>query len=157
MLSLQLISDRLEIEELLIGYADALDRRDFDAWDEVFTADAYIDYRATGGIDGRYPEVKQWVRAVMQRFPHYQHMLGNIAVTVSGDIATARTACFNPMELPLAGGQTQVMFIGLWYVDKLVRTPSGWRISERVEEKCYAHNVPATVRPPPAPTNAATS
>ena len=37
------------------------------------------------------------------------------------------------------------MFLGLWYLDKLVRTPAGWRISERVEEACYRHNVPEHV------------
>ena len=30
-----------------------------------------------------------------------------------------------------------LMVCGLWYVDKLVRTPDGWRIKERVEEKVY--------------------
>jgi hypothetical protein len=34
----------------------------------------------------------------------------------------------------------------LWYIDKFVRTPKGWRISERVEEGCYAHNVPSGIR-----------
>ena len=29
-----------------------------------------------------------------------------------------------------------------WYCDKLVRTPDGWRIQERVEEGSYFHNVP---------------
>jgi hypothetical protein len=50
------------------------------------------------------------------------------------------------MEVDLGSGQRQVMFLGLWYVDKFVRTPKGWRISERVEEACYAHNVPAGVK-----------
>jgi hypothetical protein len=35
------------------------------------------------------------------------------------------------------------MFLGLYYLDKLVRTPHGWRITERVEEGCFKHNVPA--------------
>jgi len=38
------------------------------------------------------------------------------------------------------------MFLSLWYVDKFVFTPKGWRISKRVEEACYAHNVPAGVK-----------
>jgi len=65
---------------------------------------------------------------------------------LAGDTATARTVCFNPMEVPLPQGGSQVMFLGLWYLDKLVRTPAGWRISERVEESCYRHNVPEHVR-----------
>ena len=35
------------------------------------------------------------------------------------------------------------MFLGLWYKDKFIRTPRGWRMCERVEEACFQHNVPA--------------
>ncbi len=55
MLTLQEISDRLEIQQVLIDYSSAIDQRRFDDLDAVFTPDAYIDYRVTGGIDGRYP------------------------------------------------------------------------------------------------------
>ena len=49
MLSLEEISDRLELQHLLISYSEAIDRREFDELDEIFTPDAYIDYRDTGG------------------------------------------------------------------------------------------------------------
>ncbi len=145
MMTLQEISDRLEIQQLMIDYSSAIDQRDYDRLDEVFTPDAYIDYRAMGGIDGRYPEVKAWLKPALGAFPHYYHMVGNMAITITGDTASARTICFNPMEVKLAD-KTQVMFLGLWYVDKFVRTPKGWRICERVEQSCYAHNVPSGVR-----------
>ena len=61
MLSLQQISDRLEIQQLFTDYATAIDTKKFDLLDAVFTPDAYIDYRAMGGIDGRYPEIKAWL------------------------------------------------------------------------------------------------
>lgn len=53
MLSVAEISDRLEIQQLLVDYSSAIDQRRFDDLDRVFTPDAYIDYRALGGIDGR--------------------------------------------------------------------------------------------------------
>ncbi|GAB3630561.1 hypothetical protein PTE30175_03208 [Pandoraea terrae] len=145
MLTLQEISDRLEIQQLMVDYSTAIDQKMFDALDDVFTPDAYIDYRAMGGIDGRFPEVKAWLKEVMTAFPNRQHMVGNMSIRVIGDAASARTICFNPMEVPLHQGGSQVMFLGLWYIDKFVRTPQGWRMSERVEEKCYEHNVPASV------------
>ena len=46
----------------------------------------------------------------------------------------------------LGDGKSQVMFLGLWYADNLVRTSAGWRMSERVEERCFDHNTPGTVR-----------
>ena len=146
MMSLAEISDRLEIQQLMATYSNAIDRRDFDRLDIVFTPDAYIDYRAMGGIDGRYPEVKAWLGPALKSFPSYYHLIANTEIVLAGDHATSRTVCFNPMEVPLPQGGSQVMFLGLWYVDKLVRTPDGWRISERVEEACYQHNVPAHVR-----------
>lgn len=135
MLSLAEISDRLEIQQLLIDYSTAIDRRLFDDLDAVFTSDAYIDYRAMGGIDGRYPEVKAWLAEVLPNFPAYAHMLGNFDVRIDGDRASSRTICFNPMVLP--GLEQQVLFCGLWYEDEFVRTADGWRMSRRVETKCF--------------------
>jgi len=145
MLSLQEISDRLEIHQLLVDYASAIDRKNFDALDSVFTADAYIDYRALGGIDGRYPAIKAWLSQVLPNFPNYFHLIGNTALKLEGDGASASTTCFNPMQVALPDGTSQVMFLGLWYHDRFVRTAQGWRMSERVEQKCFDHNVPAAV------------
>ncbi|MDH4558616.1 nuclear transport factor 2 family protein [Pseudomonas sp. BN417] len=142
MLSLQEISDRLEIQQLVVDYATAIDRKDFDALNQVFTNDAYIDYRAMGGIDGRYPVVKTWLQDALSAFPAYQHMISNISVVLNGDEASGRIVCFNPMEVALADGTRQTFFLGLWYVDRYVRTPEGWRIAQRAEEKSYGFNVP---------------
>ncbi len=46
MLSLREISDRLEIQQLLVDYSTAVDNRRFDVLDKVFTPDAYIEQRA---------------------------------------------------------------------------------------------------------------
>jgi hypothetical protein len=136
MLSLEEISDRFEIQQLLIDYSTAIDRRQFDDLDRVFTPDAYIDYREMGGIDGRFPEVKAWLAETLPKiFQAHAHMLGNVDVRIDGDTASSRTFCFNPMVF---GGETdQVMLCGLWYVDEFTRTAEGWRMNKRVEEKCF--------------------
>src|SRR5579875_1638279 len=135
MLSLSEISDRLEIQQLLADYCAAIDTRRFDDLDRVFTTDAYIDYRAMGGIDGRYPEVKAWLAQVLPAFANYAHMLGLPTIELAGDTATARTFCFNPMVF---GGDTPAtMLLGLWYDDEFVRTAAGWRMSRRAETKCF--------------------
>ena len=135
MLSQAEISDRLEIQQLLVDYSTAIDLRRFEDLDAVFTPDAYIDYTALGGIEGRYPEVKAWLAEVLPNFPMYSHMLGNFSVRVDGDTASSRTICFNPMVL--GGDKGQVMFCGLWYDDEFLRTPEGWRMTRRVETKIY--------------------
>jgi hypothetical protein len=135
MLSLEEISDRLEIQQLLVDYSTAIDQRRFDDLDRVFTADAYIDYRAMGGIDGAYPDVKAWLAQILPNFPAYAHLLGNFAIQIEGDTASSRTLCLNPMVL--GGEKNKVLFCGLWYEDEFVRTPDGWRMTRRVEAKCF--------------------
>jgi hypothetical protein len=135
MLSLQEMSDRLEIQQLLVDYSTAIDQRRFDDLDAVFTADAYIDYRALGGIDGHFPQVKAWLAEVLPNFPAYSHMLGNLSIKFAGDTATSRVICFNPMVLD--ADQKQILFCGLWYDDELIRTADGWRMTRRVETKCF--------------------
>jgi 3-phenylpropionate/cinnamic acid dioxygenase small subunit len=148
MLSLQEMSDRLEIQDLLARYSFAIDERDWDALDQVFTPDAWIDYTAAGGIKGPYPEVKAWLPEALERFPMFQHMVATTRLEIAGDEATSRTILFNPMTYRDADGADTVFFIGLWYRDRLARTAEGWRIIERVEEMGWTHNTPPM---PPVP------
>jgi hypothetical protein len=72
-------------------------------------------------------------------------MIANTVLELDGDTARARTICHNPMVLDRGEGQTHVFFCGLWYRDVLVRTPQGWRIKDRYEERSYFHNAPPDV------------
>ena len=54
---IQEISDRLEIESLLVRYCTAIDTKQFDDLDSVFIPDAFIDYTSAGGVKGKFPEV----------------------------------------------------------------------------------------------------
>ena len=135
MMDLQEISDRFEIQQLMIDYSTAIDSRRFDDLDRLFTPDAFIDYSASGGTQGRFPEVKAWLADILPRFPAYVHLLGNFDLKIDGDAATGRTMCFNPMVL--SEEPKQVLYCGIWYVDEFVRTADRWRIARRVEEKSF--------------------
>jgi hypothetical protein len=149
-MSLQALSDQQEIRALIVRYSNALDSRRFELLDEIFTPDAYIDYRATGGIDGRYPQIRSWLPPAVTAFPRMCHLVGNIQVTLAGDAASARTLCLNPVAVPLPVAGQQVMFLAMWYRDELVRTARGWRMSRRVQQGCVQHNVPAHLKIPAA-------
>jgi len=138
------ISDRLEIQDLLVDYSHAVDSRNWDALDDVFTPDAFIDYSAFGGSSGDLATTKEFLASALAAFPGFQHLVATSKVTVNGDVAVGRTICHNPMVLQEGDAGPRMMFCGLWYLDRFVRTPSGWRIAERVEEKCYMHVAPAT-------------
>ncbi|HEY2429466.1 MAG TPA: nuclear transport factor 2 family protein [Acidimicrobiales bacterium] len=136
-LSLQEISDRMEIQDLLVDYSHAIDTRSWDALDDIFTADALIDYSAMGGARGGVAEIKAFLAETMPMFSSTQHMVATSKVTVRGDVAEGRTICHNPMVLSGDAHPRQMLWCGLWYRDRFVRTPAGWRIQERVEEKSY--------------------
>jgi hypothetical protein len=142
MLSQQEISDRLEIQDLLARYCDAVDRQDWDAFERIFTPDALIDYSAMGGSCGDLATTRKFLAETMPSFPGYQHLVAFPVLDIDGDIAHARTLCHNPMLL--SAGDDPAMFVcGLWYRDELVRTTDGWRIRSRVEERSYIKNFPA--------------
>ncbi|MFM8303538.1 MAG: nuclear transport factor 2 family protein [Actinomycetota bacterium] len=145
--TLEELQDRFEIDELLTRYATAIDGRDFDLLDTVFTPDAHLDYISAGGIAGDMPTVKAWLAEVLPMFPAYQHLVGNRRVTLDGDAATSVAVFHNPMAL----GDGTMFFCGGEYHDRLVRTPEGWRITERVEQTAYSTGpMPATKPAPPA-------
>src|SRR5438876_236970 len=150
MLTLQEISDRMEIQELLFRYSDYLDRQEWDQLAGVFTPDAQIDYSEMGGSKGNLEETMSFLKMAMPNFGSYYHMVSNTVIDFDpdGNTARTRTICHNPMVIEKGGGDTHVFFCGLWYRDVIVRTPEGWRIKERVEEKSYFHNVPADFQVP---------
>ncbi|MEH6583613.1 MAG: nuclear transport factor 2 family protein [Halioglobus sp.] len=145
MLSQQELSDRFEIQDLCYHYADLIDQKDFERLREtVFTEDAHIDYSVFGGSVGDVDETVNFLKAAVtnELFPNSQHLNANIQIRVDGDTASGRVMCFNPMEMTIGEGTTQTYFIGLWYVDEYRRTPAGWRMCRRVEERSWVFNTP---------------
>lgn len=152
MSNLQALADHLELQQLVTRYANAIDTRDWSRLDSVFTPDAHIDYRAMGGIEGDYPTIRAWLAEALAPFPHYLHFVGNFDFRIEGDTASGRVACINPMAVRDGDGTVDVMTLYLWYIDRYVRTPQGWRISHRSEEQCCAHNVPKAMQQIVPPT-----
>jgi 3-phenylpropionate/cinnamic acid dioxygenase small subunit len=148
-ISLQEMADRIEIDDLLTRYATAVDAKDWDLYASCFTADAFLDYTAAGGIKGQLPDVKEWLAQVMPNFPMTQHVVANRVIEIRGDTATARSCFYNPMGIADGKGGMALFFDGGYYNDKLVRTKDGWRIAERIEETSYT-----TRRHPIMPTPA---
>ena len=137
-LTLQEISDRIELNDLLTAYSTCVDSADWQGFAGLFTPDALIDYSAMGGSKGGVKETVEFLTKAMGQFESTQHMVANHAVDLQGDRATVKTVCHNPMVMN--GGH--VFYCGLWYCDQVVRTPDGWRFAERVEEKSYFFNLP---------------
>jgi len=139
---IQRIADRLAIDDLLTAYTRAIDTGDWDRLDAVFTPDARIDYRASGGIAGAYPEVKAWLAKVLPMFPKRQHVLAQRDVVIDGDGARVTAYFLNPMLVSRDGAPEQLWEFGGYYHHRLVRTADGWRSEELVEEIVWKRGMP---------------
>ena len=140
-LSVQEMSDRFEIHDLLVGYSYAVDDRDFDGLDRYFTADAVIDYSEMVGVKGSLSDIKQFLRASFAAVTAVQHAVSTTRYEINGVRARTRTVCYNPMTVT-NGQDTATVVFGLWYIHDLVRTADGWRIARLYEQKSYNLNVP---------------
>lgn len=131
---IQRLTDRLEIDDLLTRYTRAIDTGTWDRLDDVFTPDARIDYTASGGIAGAYPEVKAWLAKVLPLFPQRQHVIAQREVELEGDRARVTAYFVNPMIISRPDVPDELWEFGGYYHHRLVRTDAGWRSDELVEE-----------------------
>ena len=136
-MSIREISDRIRINDLLIRYTRAIDTKDWALLDTCFVPDADVDYTASGGVAGKYPEVRAWLAKALAPFPITAHYITNSIVELEGDRASARTLVYNPMFFANPDGSLHDFTVGATYVDELVHTEAGWRIARRVEEAGY--------------------
>jgi hypothetical protein len=124
--------DILLIHELLARYGHALDQRDWPAFEQLFTADASIDYRGGTGTavrNGR-DDVVAWFRDGSLSHPPAHHVT-NIIVDHSAsapgpvDVHSKFLAPFSRQEnVPkrLYGGD---------YHDVAVKTDAGWQFAHK--------------------------
>lgn len=131
------LSDRTEINDLLARYTIAVDTGEWDRLDDVFTPDARIDYTESGGLAGRYPEVKEWLAENLPGFSQRRmHTLGQVAISFAstGDEARVTAYFHNPMVVDDGSGGERLVEVGGLYHHTMVRTPQGWR-SRRLHEQ----------------------
>lgn len=139
------LMDRLEIAEALARYAYGIDDRDFDAVRALFTADAHLDYAASGGPAAGRDKVIDWIESGMGVVGPSQHLVTNVVVDLDGDEATSRCLLFNPMIMPLK--DPLLLYLGGGYRDGWRRTEGGWRIVHRVQEIVWSSNGPVGTIP----------
>ena len=147
MRTLEELSDRSEIQDVLVAEASAMDRRDWARWESLFTSDAQIDYSENDGAVGRPPEVRAWLASVLGRFHSYQHLSTNFEVELEVDLARVRSMQYIAVKMETSS-DTRVVFSGIWFRDELARTSAGWKIRRRYEELAWRHNFPTDFEAP---------
>ena len=136
-MDLQELSDRQEITDLVTAYTRAVDTARWDDLAQVFTEDAVLDYAASGGPVGGLAEVTPFLRS-LEGFDRWQHTIGQVAITLAGDAATATAYFVNPMVAVGPDGEQQLWEVGGYYHHDLVRTTAGWRSRRMVDDLVWS-------------------
>lgn len=120
-------ADEQDVAKILVRYATAIDRRDWELFRTCFTEDVLAEYE---GLDPwrSVEEITESMTTSHADMGHTMHQLSNLAITVDGDTATART--YVDAILMAVDGKTGLNPRG-FYDDELVRTAIGWRITHR--------------------------
>jgi hypothetical protein len=127
------LADRLAILDLMHWYGVAIDAHDWDLFRSLFTPDAVLDYTDSGALRAGLDETIEFFSPGVEGFAGMHHANANHVCEIDGDTARALTY-FTAVHAAVDGkGGEVLMTIGGTYRDKLVRTPGGWRIAERVE------------------------
>ena len=152
MLTLQEMSDRFEIQDLLVAEGASIDERDWDRWESLYTPDADVDWSGNSGARGNPKEVRAWAEPVLSTenfpYPAYQHYCTNFQIRVTGDTASSRHLQIIPISILSPGGGRQIAFSGIWFDDQFVRASDGWKICARREQLTWNHNFPETFEVP---------
>ncbi|WP_030300253.1 nuclear transport factor 2 family protein [Streptomyces katrae] len=144
------VMDRLAIDEVVTGYAVAVDDGDWAAYRALFTPAGRADYSSAGGIEGPAAEVADWLAETMKLFPVRQHLIVNRLIRLEdlggspGDRAEVRADFLNPMRLTgeeFDGTVTAPNFVAAGrYGFGLARTArDGWRLTRVTVHEKWRH------------------
>ncbi len=143
------MSDRADICELVVRFADAVNRLDVQAWENVWTPQATwiidppTDYTNSGSREKLAADFGELLTSSWKSFVQ---LVDGTMVDITGDTATARSY-MTEMGVPLVGEHGY--FNHGVYVDRLERTDEGWRFSQRRYQYLYldAAPIPGTGAP----------
>ena len=124
------------VYDVLVGYAHAIDRRDFEAAGACFAEDARATY-AGRELPAQRAAIVDFLRQSVTSEAS-THMVGGVSIAVSGDVATSEQTAF---AVHLEAGRVRLR--GLRYRDRLERRDGAWQIVERVHEPVWTAEIPA--------------
>ena len=145
-------TDRLELRQLAYRYARAADRRDYEAFREVFTSDGRVAGVPGDAFPGEptfemvgHEDICKGMRG-LDRYDKTFHFVGNQLIDLDGDAATGETYCVAHHLYEQDGVRMNyTMFIR--YQDRYRRTERGWRLAERLLNLDFDRHVPVSENP----------
>src|SRR3954453_19813862 len=133
--AVRLLADRAEIHDVMMRYAAAVDRRDWDMLRDCFVPDLKV--LGWGDFKNR-DELLEFIKGVAI-FHTTMHMMGNQFIELEGDTASMDTYAMlthhhdspegEPLELNMSGNR---------YVEKVSRRDGRWVIHQRGGDPVWA-------------------
>jgi 3-phenylpropionate/cinnamic acid dioxygenase small subunit len=140
--TVEVAADVVAIQQVLYHYAHALDARDYDALDEVFSADAKL--HTSGGTLMSPAQYKAMCATELPKLDATHHMVTNTSVTVDGDRANSR-AYFQAQHVKESLAPDSQLLMAGWVDDEFERRAEGWRIVERRWHSAWSSGNPAVL------------
>ena len=138
----EVAADVVAIQQVLYHYAYALDARDYDALDDVFSPDAQL--HTSGGTLMSPAQYKTMCETELPKLDATHHMVTNTSVAVDGDRATSR-AYFQAQHVKKSLAPDSQLLMAGWVDDELERRPEGWRIVDRRWHSSWSSGNPAVL------------
>jgi hypothetical protein len=117
------------ITRVLLEYARAVDRRDYEGVAACYWPDAHDRHADFSGDAVAYVA---WLREVLPPIAVSTHRFTNVLIdVVSTDLATSESWCCNTLVFRDAAGDEQHTTSHLRYLDRIERRGGAWRIADR--------------------------
>ena len=136
-LTVQELSDRVGIQDLLIRYSTAINDKNLELLDSCFSPDARCDYSAMDGPNDSYRVFRVWIGSTLGHTAAALHRVTNIQCKIEGDSAVVRSMYTNPRLIALPDGSQRPLTVGGYYQDDMIFGSDGWRIINRVDVPTY--------------------
>jgi ketosteroid isomerase-like protein len=144
---LQYLLDRAAIHDVLARYYQGLDQGDQEKVCKCFTEDVrakFDDRPLAVGIDALMESFSVFRNHQSGAWKITTHFMGNLNYNLlQGDVAETETNAIAFLVLPDTPKE-QVTMRSLRYLDRLRRTPQGWRICERQHTLDWSCHVPTS-------------
>jgi SnoaL-like domain len=123
------LEDKQALAALMNRYSHAVDTFDWDTWGACWAPDAIADFGRSGPVRGRDAIVGQSREAqgIYQLRGGIQHLIANIELTVSGDVAEGSGNLLFSCSLNSAVAPPDLAICGK-YRWEFVRATEGWQI-----------------------------
>ncbi len=144
----ELIADRIELRDLVDGYARAADRRDRVAFEGLFVPDARLTVWRPGADPHTYEGAHDLGQIVgrLDRYARTFHLVANHWCSVSGSRATGE-AYSQAHHVSVDEGEAVDLVLTIRYDDTYTRTSEGWRFATRQVHILWTSEVPLASGP----------